>query len=93
MPIVHTRFVVYSRSRHRRHSMSTAIDLIPPLTNGPTAHYEDSARPGFPVSSSSGPMTSVRFAFWSDKTCVYDWHKNPQFHVAWLARHDSSLAF
>ena len=74
MPIVHTRFVVYSRSRHRRHSMSTAIDLIPPLTNGPTAHYEDSARPGFPVSSSSGPMTSVRFAFWSVTGALPDRH-------------------
>ena len=65
MPIVHTRFVEYGRSRHRRHSTSTATDLIPPLTNGPTVHYEDSARPSFPVSSSSGHMSSVHFAFWS----------------------------
>ena len=65
MPIVHTRFVVYGRSRQRRHLTSTATDLIPPLTNGPTVHYEDSARPSFPVSSSSGHMSSVHFAFWS----------------------------
>jgi hypothetical protein len=65
MPIVHTRYVEYARSRHRRHSMSVAVDLIPPLTNGPTSHYEDSAPPEFPVSSTSGHRTSVTFAFWS----------------------------
>jgi len=65
MPIVHTRFVEYGRSRNRRHSTSIAIDLIPPLTNGPTVHYEESARGDFPVSSSSGHMSSVHFAFWS----------------------------
>ena len=65
MPIVHTRYVEYGRSRHRRHSMSTAIDLIPPLTNGPTVLYQDSAPPNFPVRTSSGEVRQVYFAFWS----------------------------